>query len=54
MPAELIQAGGETLRFEIYKLIDSIWNREELPEEWKDSIILLTFKKGNKIECSNY
>jgi len=24
------------------KLINSIWNKEELPEEWKEPIILLT------------
>jgi hypothetical protein len=29
IPAELIQAGGETLQFEIHKLINSIWNKEE-------------------------
>jgi hypothetical protein len=28
-----IQAGGET--FEIHKRINSIWNREELPDQWK-------------------
>jgi hypothetical protein len=32
IPAELIQAGGNTLRSEIHKLIDCIWNKEELPE----------------------
>jgi hypothetical protein len=29
IPAELIQAGGETLRSEIHKLINSVWNKEE-------------------------
>jgi hypothetical protein len=27
--AELIQAWSETLRSEIHKLIDSVWNKEE-------------------------
>jgi hypothetical protein len=31
IPAELIQAGGEILQSEIYKLINSIWSKEELP-----------------------
>jgi hypothetical protein len=31
IPAELIQAGGETLHSEIPKLIKLIWNKEELP-----------------------
>jgi hypothetical protein len=39
IPAELIQAGGETLRSEIHKLINSLWNKVELPDQWKESII---------------
>jgi hypothetical protein len=37
---ELIKAGGRTIYGEIHKLIISIWNKEELPEEWKRSIIV--------------
>jgi len=33
IPAELIKAGGRTICYEIHKLIVSIWNKEELPEE---------------------
>jgi hypothetical protein len=35
IPAELITAGGRTICYEIHKLIISVWNKEELPEEWK-------------------
>jgi hypothetical protein len=31
--AELIKAGGETLYSEIQRLICSIWNKEELPQQ---------------------
>ena len=41
IPAELIKAGGRTILYEIHELIISIWNKEELPEEWKESIIVL-------------
>jgi hypothetical protein len=72
IPAELIKAGGMTIRSEIHKLINSqfhiifinakiikaninsIWNKEELPEQWKESIILPIYEKGNKTDCSNY
>jgi hypothetical protein len=36
IPAELIQAGGETLRSEIHNLIKLISNKEELPHQWKE------------------
>ena len=35
MLAELIKAGGRTIRLEIRKRITSIWKKEKLPEEWK-------------------
>jgi sorting nexin-29 len=54
IPAELIKAGGETLYSEIHRLICSIWNKEELPQQWKESIIVTIYKKGNEIECNNY
>jgi len=46
IPAELTKEGGRTIRGEIHKLIISIWNKEELPEEWKESIILPVYKKA--------
>ena len=54
IPAELITAGGRTIRSAIHKLIISIWNKEELPEEWMESIILSTRMKGDKTDYNNY
>jgi hypothetical protein len=31
-----------------------IWNKEELPHQWKESIVVPTHKKGDKTDCSNY
>jgi len=45
---------GYWLWCEIHKLIISNWSEEELPEEWKLSIIVLIYKKGEKTDCSNY
>jgi hypothetical protein len=33
IPAELIKTGGRTIRFQVSKVINSIWNKEKLPEE---------------------
>jgi hypothetical protein len=54
IPAELIKAGGGTICYEIHKLIISVWNKEELPEEWKESVIVPVYKKGDKTDCISY
>ena len=51
VPAELIKGGGRTFRSVIHKLANYIWNKEELLEKWKKSIILPIFKTGDKTEC---
>jgi hypothetical protein len=51
--AELINAGGETLRTEIHILICSIWNKQELPQQWKESIIVQIHKTADKTDCNN-
>ena len=42
---ELFEAGGGTICLAIHKLITSIWKKEKLPEEWKESIIVPIHKK---------
>jgi hypothetical protein len=54
IPAELIKEGGGKIRYEIHELINSIWNKEELREEWKKSINVTAYKKGNKTDCSKH
>jgi hypothetical protein len=54
IPAALTQAGGETLLSGIHKVVNSTWNKEELPDQWKESIIVPIYKKGDKTDCNNY
>jgi hypothetical protein len=54
IPAELIQGESETLWPDIHKLINSIWNKEELPDQWKESVIVPVYKKVDKTDFSNY
>jgi len=53
IPMELIKAGSRTIHFHTHKLTNSVWNEEELPEAWKELIILPIYKKGDKTGCSN-
>jgi hypothetical protein len=48
IPAEMNKTGSIKIPYEIYRLIISIWKKEELPEEWKESIIVPIYKKGDK------
>ena len=52
--AELIKVGGSTISCAIHKLIIAISNKEGLPGEWKESIIVRIHKKGDKTDCNNY
>jgi len=54
IPAGLIKTGGRIFRSEIHKLIISILKKDELPEEWKESIIVLIYKKGDNTDCITY
>jgi hypothetical protein len=51
---KLTKTGGETLYSEIHRLICSIWNKEELPQQWKESVIVPVYEKGDKTDCNNY
>jgi hypothetical protein len=54
IPAKMIQVGRETFRSEIHVIIKLIWNKEEFPHQWKESIVVPIHKKGDKTDCSNY
>jgi hypothetical protein len=54
IPTQLIQAGGEMPLSAIHKLINSIWNEEELPDQWKESIIVPVHEKDDNADCNNY
>jgi hypothetical protein len=51
--AEVIQA-GDKIQSQIHKLLNSILNKEELPDQWKGSIIVPIHNKGDKTNYSNY
>jgi hypothetical protein len=54
IPAEMSQAGAETLWSEIHNLINSIRNKKELSDYWKEYFIVPVYKKVDKIDCSYY
>ena len=45
---ELIKSGDRIFHSEVHKLTNSILNKEELPEEWKELIIVIDYKMCDK------
>jgi hypothetical protein len=45
---KMITAGGRIIHSEIHKRTNSLWKKEELPEEWMESIPVPIHKKGAK------
>jgi hypothetical protein len=52
--AKFIKTGSETLCSEMHKLICSVWNKEKLPQQRKEFIIIPIHKKGDQTDCNNY
>jgi hypothetical protein len=50
IPAELIQAEGDTLASAAHKLVISIWNGEESHGQWQEPID----KKDDNTDCNSY
>ena len=50
--AELIKAVGGKFRSEIHKIINSVWNKEEMSEEWKELIFVSIYTEGDKADWS--
>jgi hypothetical protein len=39
---------------DVHKFINFMWNKEDLPEAWKESIFVPVYKRGDKTDCCNY
>ena len=54
IPAEAIKADIETAVQMLYSLFSKIWEKEEVPAQRKEGIIIKLPKKGDLRDCSNY
>ena len=54
IPAELVQAGGETMIDVLTEICNRIWRTGEWPTPWTQSLIITLPKKGNLQLCHNY
>ena len=57
LPAELLKLGlqqDRTILLEFHQLTTLIWREGKAPQQWKDAVITVLHKKGDKTECGNY
>ena len=54
IPIELLKAGEEEAVKVMTGLCNCIWKRKEWPTDWKKSLYVPIYKKGDKKECGNY
>ena len=54
VPAELVQAGGETMISALLTICNKIWQTGEWPRPWTQSLIITLPKKGNLQLCQKY
>lgn len=54
IPAEILKEEGPALLSHIHALLFRVWEKEELPSELRDVLIVSIFKKGDKADCGNY
>ena len=57
LPAELLKLGlqqDRTILLELHRLTTLIWREGKVQQQWKDEVITVLHKKGDKTECGNY
>ena len=54
IPVELFQILKDDAVKMLHSLCQQIWKTQQWPQDWKRSVFILTPKKGNAKECSNY
>lgn len=55
LPAEIFKCGGETMTERLTQLYSLIWQRQSVPQDFKDATIIHLYKrKGERSVCDNH
>ena len=54
IPVELFQIQKDDAMKVLHSICHQIWKTQQLPQDWKRSLFILSPKKGNGKQCSNY
>ena len=54
IPADAIKADTETTTSVLHSLFSKIWEKGEVPAQWREGIVMKLPKKGDLRDCNNY
>ena len=54
IPAEAIKVDIETTTSVLRSLFSKIWEKEEVPAQWREGIVIKLPKQGDLRDCNNY
>ena len=52
--AELVKNGGEAMVDWLWELLREVWRTKQIPQEWKNAILIPLHKKKDRKVCDNY
>jgi hypothetical protein len=52
--SEILKACSSTIPNWLCDIFNTAWTNEEIPQDWREAILLPFFKKGDNTQCSNY
>ena len=52
--AEYLKGGGDVMVRTLTNICNRVWKLEEVPEDWKNGIIIPLPKKGDLTRCTNW
>uniref|UniRef100_A0A0B7BIP1 Reverse transcriptase domain-containing protein n=1 Tax=Arion vulgaris TaxID=1028688 RepID=A0A0B7BIP1_9EUPU len=54
IPAEALREGGEEMVNQLHILFNLVWDREEIPADWKKGLLVKLPKNGNLSNCDKW
>ena len=54
IPSDVLKADISAATDVLYNLLNEVWDKEEIPTEWKTGVLVTIPKKGNLSECKNW
>ena len=52
--SEILKCGGENMITMLHQLMTHFWEKNSVPQEWIDAVLVSLFKSGVRDQCGNF